>query len=493
MQVDKLSTFFESSPIIRLLKSDHAPYVIDFLYQNFKTAGAISLGQTELRTCLILYQEELHAASPEKLVGTADTYLRTWSDAGWLKRTLTSESNEPQFQLTQYSEDAIQFVDLSIARRTGLVGTESRLRLVIDTLADLVRGASSDPQRRLEYLEDQKETMQREIDAIRLGGPVIVYKPATIRERFRMAVDLLKTLQGDFRAVEERFHSIARDVQKRQQSASDRRGEILGGALDAEDVLKTEDEGISFYAFVSFLFSPEGQNELRETINEVVKLEPIQDQRGSIEHLRKMLPSLLKESDKVLKTTSRLSSTLRKLLDPRTSDQHKQLTDLLSETKQLALQLRDDPPQETIVEVQSSSGPRCSMARTFWKPPQTFDDTTPEDYTFDLEKSLEFGAELASMQRLDLEKLRSNISRLLDEPETEEALSMQQVIDAFPPKSGIMELIGYLQIAHEDHCEIHPELKQELTVFCSQRNVSMKVVAPQVLFRRNDLKRKKPR
>ncbi len=91
----------------------------------------------------------------------------------------------------------------------NMVGTESRLRLVIETLEDIVRGASADPDRRLEYLRAQRAAIDAEIAAIESGKSIQTYRPAQIRERFQTAVDLLKALQSDFRAVEERFQTIA--------------------------------------------------------------------------------------------------------------------------------------------------------------------------------------------------------------------------------------------------------------------------------------------
>ncbi len=484
MQLEKVQTFFEASPTIRLLKSDHAPFVVDFLNRTYKSSGELSLGQEELRSRLIVYVEELHEAIPEALSGAIDAYLRSWSDAGWLKRFLESTSNEPQYQLTQYSEDAIRFVELALSRKTGLVGTESRLRLVIDTLADLVRGASNDPKRRLAYLQRQQEMIQREMDALKMGQPVDVYKPVQIRERFKMAVDLLKALQGDFRAVEERFHTIAREVQKKQQQAAGSRGEILGTALDSEDLLKTEDEGISFYAFVSFLFSPDGQHGLRETIDEVTRLDSIQDQRDAIEHLRNMVPSLLRESDKVLKTTGRLSSTLRKLLDPKAAEDRRQLTEILRDIKLLAVQLRDDPPREHLVEVQTSSGIFSPMTRTFWKQPQVFDAPGPTEHVIDLERSRLAGAELAAMQRLDFAKLRKQIVQLQDELPDRDELTLEQIVERFPPKSGIMELVGYLQIAHEDGCKINQHAPSEITLTDETNQLKTRVRIPHVVFSR---------
>lgn len=256
MRRETLRTFFDASPTAKLLRSDHAPLVIDFLHRTFKAGEAISVGQLELRSSLANYQEELHETEPSVMVGPAEQYLAKWSDAGWLQRFLEASSVEPQYQLTRFAEEAIRFVDSVLSRGNSLVGTESRLRLVIETLEDIVRGASADPQRRLEYLREQRALIDAEIEAIESGKSIQVYRPAQIRERFQTAVELLKALQSDFRAVEERFQLITRDVQQQQATGDKTRGGILGFALDAEDLLKQQDEGISFFAFVAFLFSP---------------------------------------------------------------------------------------------------------------------------------------------------------------------------------------------------------------------------------------------
>src|SRR5690606_24712511 len=154
---------------------------------------------------LTSYQEELHESDPELLIGPAEVYLAKWTDAGWLSRFLESQSVEPQYQLTRYAEEALRFVDAILSRGTNLVGTESRLRMIMETLDDIVRGASDDPQRRLDDLRQRRAEIDAEIEAIQAGRSVKVYRPSQIRERFQTAVDLLKALQSDFRAVEERF------------------------------------------------------------------------------------------------------------------------------------------------------------------------------------------------------------------------------------------------------------------------------------------------
>lgn len=493
MQLEQIRSYFQTSPALRLLRGENAMFVIDFLNSTFKQSGALELGHEELRQRLLGYIEQIQDEFPNELKGNVDRYLISWSDSGFLNRHLQSASSQPHYQLTRHSEDAIQFVDLLISRRTGLVGTESRLRLIIDTLSDLVRGSSSDPVQRMAYLEEQKDQIQRKIDALKTNGVAEVYKPSQIRERFQMAVGLLKTLQSDFRAVEERFLEIARNVQENQQTALETRGEILGSAMDAEDHLKTEDEGISFYAFIAFLFSPDGQQSLRETIEKVIQIEEIQSDSDSIARLRTMVKSLLKESDKVLATNGRLSSTLRKLLDTTTAEDRRQTSEVIRDIKQLACQLRSHPPSDEAVgaSVQSTADIYSPFTRTFWDTPQSF-DTQPENHLVDLEKVGHEINTLADFEMLDVEQLRRNIDSLL---ESEQQVSLEEILAIHPPKCGVLELIGYFQVAFDDGHSINRGSKQTIAIEEPKSGHVVRVSVPKITFQKlnETLKKAKPR
>lgn len=485
MQLDQMRTLFDASAAMRLLRSESAPFVLDFLNLTFKKTGTLTLGHEDLKQKLLIYVEQLHETDPEYLKGPADRYLINWSDSGWLNRHLQSASSEPQYQLTRHSEDVIQFVDLLISRRTGLVGTESRLRLIIDTLTDLVQGASSDPDKRLAYLEEQKDTIQGEIDALRLGRPVEVYKPSQIRERFQMAVGLLKTLQSDFRAVEERFHEIALRVQQDQQESMETRGQILGNAMDSEDLLKTEDEGISFYAFIAFLFSLDGQQTLRQTIDEVIRLEAIQNEHDSIMRLRSMVKSLLREADKVLTTNGRLSTSLRKLLNVEAAKNRRQTAEVLREIKQLAVSLRGELVEDAMcgAVVQTTLGVASPFSRTFWTTPQAFDNQ-PEDHVVDLELVARERNSLTNLEYLDLELLRQNVQVML---QSNDQVTMESLIETFPPKSGVLELVGYFQIAFEDGHRINRDIHSQVVITDTTLGNQTRVLIPRVVFREVDV------
>jgi hypothetical protein len=210
---------------LRLLRSPNAPFIIDVFDRCFKQAGRITLAHSELLAELVQYQEELHESHPDKFQGRADAYLTEWcsSDALWLRRSLEAGRDEPVYQLTPHTEDVFVFLDRVLDRDIGFVGTESRLKLVIETLADLVVGSSDDPESRLAHLREEQQRLQDEITQIEADGRVTTYQPAQIRERFGMAVSLLRQLQGDFRSVEESFRDITLQVQQRQAQGGESR------------------------------------------------------------------------------------------------------------------------------------------------------------------------------------------------------------------------------------------------------------------------------
>ena len=480
LQLDSITNLFDA-PTLRLLRSDHAPFVVGFLAETFKSNGKLALAHDDLCTKLLIFIDQVNDQYPKGLRSGPERYLTEWSDAGWLLRFLQSGTSEPQYQLTPFSENAIQVVETLMSRRTDMVGTEGRLRVVMDTLTDLVRGSSNNREQRIAHLTRERNRIESELQSLEDGGPVRVYNSAQIRERFQLAVESLRSLQSDFRAVEERFHQIAHDVHRRQQDAIESRGQILSHALDAEELLKQQDEGISFYAFISLLFSPDSQSNLRETISEVVGLEEIQDQQASVDRLKQMLPSLLAEADKVLRTNSKLTASLRRLLDRNRVVNRKRTTAVLSEIRSLAAAMRDNPPTDRdFVSVQTSEGIASPFARSFWQAPVQFEQEEPTQHVVDLTQADSAGNFLAGLYRLDLQQLRGNISQLT---KSEPTVSWQAIVDAFPPEAGVVELIGYLQIAFEDGQNIDRGETEDVVLVEHESDREIVVRLPRVDFR----------
>jgi hypothetical protein len=464
MDLAKLLPFFETSPAVRLLRSPNAPFILAFLDLQFKRAGRITVPFSDLHAALVTYLEDLQETHPDALRDKPETYLVSWrsSDTRWLHRFLEAGRGEPVYQLTPHTEDVLSFLDHAVDRDFGFVGTESRLRLVIETLDDLVVGASDDPEMRLARLRSERQRLEQEIRRIESEGSVTRYQPAQIRERFATAVSLLKQLQGDFRAVEEKFKEITRQVQERQAEGQDTRGGILGFALDAEDVLKREDQGVSFYEFVRFILSPSQQERLEAIVQQLDRIRELADQADGLETVRRMVPLLLAEAEKVMRTNQRLSATLRRLLDVRARRDRERVAELCADILGLAASMAADTPRPAVgVEVETRVGITSPFARTFWSEPNRFAAVDLAEHEADADRRAEAFRMLAEMRRLDWRRMREQVKAAIA---LHGSVTLGELLTEYPPDAGVIEALGYLQIARDDGHDISRDDVEELVL-----------------------------
>lgn len=448
MKLDQLITFFATNPSAKLLRSQHAPYVIHFLHLNFKADANLTSLHSSLQQRLTQYLDELHEAEPDVLRERADSYLNSWStgETRWLRRYFDAEHSESVYELTPHSEDVLTFLTEILDRNLSFIGTESRLSRIIATLSDIVVRGSADPDRRLRFLRSERDRIDHEIESIEAGNPVETHSPTAIRERFADAVSDLVSLQGDFRAVEESFKSITRNVQKRQAESLHSRGDILGFALDAEDQLKDQDQGTSFQAFVRLILSQSRQDNLEGMIAQLDEITDLAEQLDGKQRMRGMIGGLSAEAEKVLRVTRRLNSTLRRLLDSRSTSTRMRLAEILLEIRALATGHADQPP-EIGIEVLSDLELVNVHQRTFWECPVQFQERQLFNVAqTDDERILAF-RHLAEMRSLDWDSMRSNIKRVL---QSTEQVTLPDLLEQYPASGGTIEVLGYIQLAHDD-------------------------------------------
>lgn len=483
MDASTLLIHFDSSPAIRLLRAGNAPYVIAFLHAQFKQSAVITIPHSELLPALGMFQEELQQSWPDALRDKAEVYLADWCsrDRLWLHRFLEAGRDEPIYQLTPHSEQVIEFLDQLLHREIGFVGTESRLRLVIETLQQLVIGASDDPTVHLEELRKQKAAIEDQIARIEGGEAAPAFHPTRIREQFNLAVTMLKELERDFRAVEERFREITQDVQQKQLKGMDTRGGILGDALDAEDALRQDDQGVSFYEFFRLIQSTEQQRQLRTVIQQLSDIKELAEQKDGLQAVRRMMPLLLSEAAKVTQTERRLSSTLRRLLDVRAHQERLRVAEVLREIRGLAAAMAADPPvDEVAIELDEAITLRSPVSRQFWTQPTEFETIDLTEQATNAEQRQEVFREFAALQRIDFRAMRSQIQ---DSTRHRGAVTLGELLTAAPPESGVIEVLGYLQIAADDGHNIDRDLTEDVVIpgACDDQR-RLKVTVPRVTF-----------
>jgi uncharacterized membrane-anchored protein YhcB (DUF1043 family) len=268
-----------------------------FLYRHFKVTGKTLWPQVELISALRDFQEEMHESGHDVLwEERPEKYLDSWSsgETHWLRRSL-GKGSEYVFQLTPDSEAVLGFFDQRFSSQNSTIGTGSRLKRAIEMLAEIVFRSSTEPDERIRYLKAEKEKIEREIDKIQADGIVMPEKPAILREDFSTAVAMLKQLQSDFRAVEEHFKDITRQVQQKIHEQNEVRGEILGSVFESDDMLKNKDQGVSFREFCRFLYSDPEQDRFYNIVDKLKVLDEISSFSEELKLISQLIPLLTDE------------------------------------------------------------------------------------------------------------------------------------------------------------------------------------------------------
>lgn len=122
-----------------------------------------------------------------------------------------------------------------------------------------------------------------------------------------------------------------------------------------------------------------------------------------------MIGSLSDEAEKVLRTTRRLSSTLRRLLDRRVISSRLRLANVLREIRAAAVRLAEHRPRDDVgIEIQSELELVNVWDRPFWTTPVEFAAAELNDHQPDEGDCLAAFRHLAALQRLDWESMRDN-------------------------------------------------------------------------------------
>ena len=315
---------------------------------------------------------------------------------------------------------------------------------------------------------------------IQADGIVLPEKPAILREEFVTAVSMLKQLQGDFRAVEERFKEITRQVQQKIHERNEVRGKILGSVFDSDDVLKNDDQGISFREFCRFLYSDAEQDRFDQIVDGLKTMEDLSSCGNELNLISQLIPLLTDEAERVQRTTQRLGGSLRRLLDTKTFEQRHRTGVVLDEIRNMAEKLAPAAPIDQIdFLIEEAIDITAPFMVNFWTAPQQLEMTelTESDDTEEERKSVFY--ELSRMERIPWGKIRDNIKKYTANNTT---VSLKTILDLEPVTAGMVEVIGYLQIAEEDGHHIYDEEEEIQLVFRGLYPKSVMLTLPKMLF-----------
>ena len=485
MELNELRDFLSQSPALRLFRAQNGAMILAFFFRVFKQESRITIPQEQLLAELADFQEMIAESDPGLLSNPPQDYLNTWckAEVRFLHRFFQGGSDEPVYQLTAATEAALRFVQETLERDNQLVGAESCIHVIVETLKDLVVNGLGDPEHQIRLLEAERDQIQRKINRIRETGQPEVYEPGKTREKFAFAMDLLRRVTSDFRQVEDKFKAITREVQDRQM-AGDHRGGLLEYVLDAETVLKESDQGRSFYGFVNLILSPSRQEELRRNIEQVLQIESLANQVEDRETLLAMIPTLTAEAELVMQTIQRLSASITRLLDGRIASERRQIALTIDEILRQARQSRNEEPGEIGLEIESEFRVFSPFSRPFWSPSSGIEAVSLQEDEAPAEEMDEAFDLLAQMRRLDWQGMRETVRQLTAR---EPSVSLPRLLQEHPPQSGAVEVLAYIQIAEEGHHLVDTAAEDDVPLPPPDDRATRRTLRiPRVIFRQSE-------
>jgi hypothetical protein len=362
------------------------------------------------------------------------------------------------------------------------VGAESRLEFIFRQLEEIVLFSTTDAGQRIAALRAQQAALQAQIEAIEATNTAETYTPVQLTERFGNALDLARGLTADFRQLEENFKEVARALAEAQTRPGATKGRIVGQLLDTHAALKCSAQGQSFYAFWNLLSSPKRQQRWRALVRQVYELDGI-DAKLRTNHLLKRLSSrLLVEGERVVRSNERMAATLRRALESAANGEDRRLRELIREIQQLALACRTSPPPDDyFCDVSGPPQVFASFSRTLWQP----------DVTGHAAQTLAFDS--GAFDRQVLERFRAladlNLARLRKQVQTclvtDDSILLSQILQRFPPREGILEVVGYVLIGmQESQHYVAEDQLVDIQIGATGGNEEVWRI-PEVLFTRN--------
>ena len=458
--------------------ADSAPLVASFLHQCYLLPNVRTLSRPEILSRL---EDALFAvrevAGPESYPREAADYLEEWAsdERGWLRKYYPLDSDLPHYDITPATEKALEW--LSSLEERAFIGTSSRLLTIVEILRQMAEGSETDPEARVRELERRKADIEAEIGRVR-EGRLDLLDETELRERFLQVEATARGLLSDFRAVEQNFRQLDREVREKVATWEGSKGELLAEVFGERDAISDSDQGRSFRAFWDFLMSASRQDELTRLLEKVFSLEAVERLRPDRRLLR-IHYDWLEAGEVAQRTVARLSEQLRRFLDEAVWIENRRIMEIVRSIEQKALALRGRMGERTLALLEDSRlDLRLPLERPLHRPPVR---TRIRDLPL-LPGEGEVSTDLLFSQIfVDRGRLERQLDRLLAQ---RSPLSLGEVLEIFPLTRGLSELVVYLVIASERPETVADEGREEVLAWEDGEGVRREARLARILFYR---------
>lgn len=477
-EFDALVNKKKNHPSWRLMAADSSPLIISFLDLVFREKNLRQIREDEMKMKLDDYLFHLRDGQVEDpFPRNAAEYLEEWTTPGkdWLRKFYPPGSDTPHYDLTPGTEQVLQWVDGLFVNQ--FIGTEGRLNTCMNLLREIVNGVEKNKEVRIQELKNRKEEIDREISRLEYGD-VSLMDERQIKERFLQFRKTARELLSDFRAVEDRFRGLDRDIREEIATWEGEKGELLEQFFGNHDLITNSDEGESFRAFWNFIMSPDSQEELSQQLDKVFQLKELGDLREDT-RLKRIHFDWMEAGEQTQRTVARLSSQLRRYLDDRTYWENKRIVEILDEIEKKAVGLKTKTPTGDWMELED---PRIRvnllMEFPLFSPPTQRELISRIEILDDDEVDTE---KLFQLIHIDRERLQQNIEAALSEASQ---VQLGKLLLKYPLEHGLAELITYLAIAEDYPLVTISSENQDVASWTDNEGILREARFPSIIFSR---------
>lgn len=440
---------FEESPALRLMRGRLGSFVVGFFFKTFKKWGTSEASEEELIATLSEHIEHVRELedfdAPKRL---PQEYLDEWCDEEhrYMTKTYDEDREEYVFRLTRHSEKALSWLqDLLAMQQRGYATTESRFNRILMEMESLSQGVNADPESRIKDLSRKRDEIEEEISRIRETGEAPIFGEDIIRDQVYDLSDLVEHFLSDFRAIEEFFKDHARDISKLYAKGDASKGDIVEHVLDADEELRTCDQGKSYFGFRSMMTNPTLARQFRnlaEQTSDIARRRGLDPNKTFIS----LSDRLFGEAGSAHGAYGRISRKLRQVVGDHAGGGGRQVRKTLSQIRRNAYLLRDNPPVDWEFEIDIRPQLFGLMESDFWEP-KAVEPFAPIS-TAKNEDNEWMNEILSSVgEPLDLKRFRERVN---DELQESEKVSLTEMVSKYPLERGVVDVVCYRVVAGED-------------------------------------------
>ena len=450
MTFEEILLHFKTAKTLQLLRAKNAPFIISFFYKVFSDANVTTISNSELKSKLEGYMEELSYEEKDEELDAetlfddfslrAAQYIDKWSNNGFLSK-YPNDEGEDLHELTPDTKKVFKW--LGDLEKRGHIGTNSKFRDIFFKLQKMIEQTNEDVETRIEELNKKKWEIENEINLLKNGKKPSLFDETEIKEQFYDLNKMARDLLSDFSEVEQNFEQIRKDIQRKYTEKDIAKGTLLVFALDALDEIDRKPQGKSFKAFWEFLMDEKRQHEFSQLTERLYHLlsEHSIDYNNDrfLKHLKRYLHV---SGRKVIDSNRKLSEKISRVLSEKNMLERRRAMELIGEIRQIAYSLIDTKIKEDdFISIEDE--PYINLFDR-WEPGDEKDDLS--NILFPDSSAEEVNADFKTLFdqfTIDRKKLQQRIDAMLEE---KGQVTLKEVVDEYGLENGLSEIVGYFSI-----------------------------------------------